>query len=482
MNRNGFTLIELLVSAGIFGLLITAMTVMLLEQQRQFNFTKELADIDTTGRAIIDLIASDIRNSGARQGKAFSVSFTNGGGTSCAPQAGPAVFGTLNSPPDCLNVYTWNLTSGFEPGQLAPTSGFRLPLLPLSLISKSESSLSFSNNANTSLTINLPATWFENEKGSSRNIFKPDPLRVNGDNILIGFRSRQRMCNPNPAVFADCEANPGRCAECSVILRATLNTNAETATITQSSDVLEHNFPRNLFPEQIADIEQFIVGVPDPSNRIVYGFIPTFSLAASEYSYVRQRRFSVDIANRSLNMIQNQGNPQPIAGGAVPGNPQILNAVGVVDLQFVFNIQNPDGIMTRVGACTFPDETSDGTCDKGRLFNNFDQRSDRTLVAGFFPPAGLGLTCCFGREQDIRSVDITLVLKSKIKPVQIKSGFYQSRIPPYADVAGKRAPKDIGDRGRQAGFNNEPQEGFIYRVFTTTVHLRNLTREEQYEI
>ena len=62
MKNKGYTLIELLISAAILSFLIAGMVIMLLQQQRQFNFTKEISDIDTTGRTLLGFISSEIDN------------------------------------------------------------------------------------------------------------------------------------------------------------------------------------------------------------------------------------------------------------------------------------------------------------------------------------------------------------------------------------------------------------------------------------
>jgi len=194
-----------------------------------------------------------------------------------------------------------------------------------------------------------------------------------------------------------------------------------------------------------------------------------------EFSLIKSRAFSVDIVNRGLRMSQNLGNFITIAGGGPNDrNQNILEAPGIVDLQFVFNLQNPDGSTSRVGKCNFPEDPADEDpanqddangkpCNNETegVFSDFDQQQTR------------------GREQDIRSVDIILVLKSKIKPQKQSGGFYEQRIPPIADVRERIAPKPDGSEDEQQSVFNEPQNGFIYRVFSTTVYLRNFAREEK---
>ena len=152
MNDKGYTIIELLISTAILSFLIMGMVIMLLQQQRQFNFTKEISDIDTTGRTLLNFIASEIRNSGARQGKAFSLKFINGGsdpGNLCIKTSTQVLIpnnnaGTVDSPPDCIALYTWDLTAGMTTINDAGDPELNLP-------STTETTLSFTNNTNTLL-------------------------------------------------------------------------------------------------------------------------------------------------------------------------------------------------------------------------------------------------------------------------------------------------------------------------------------------
>jgi prepilin-type N-terminal cleavage/methylation domain-containing protein len=453
MNNKGFTIIELLISAAILSFLIAGMVIMLLQQQRQFNFTKEISDIDTTGRTLLNFIASEIRNSGARQGKAFSLKFINGGSDPdnlCEQNSTQQDYsdeGTIDSAPDCIGIYTWNLTAGMT----NENDGINLP-------STTETTLFYSYNGGTQIEINLPENYFDgdtfigktyetnqeidNEDGGEN----PVPVTVPRD-ILLGFRSRQSLCNPNIDLQHECLTNTKKCSECAMILRASLTPGERKA---NAYEVVEHNFPKSLF-ENATNFNSYITGEQDQEgDGQIFGFIPSIANTPHEFNIVQSKYFRIDTESRGIEMAQNLGDYITIAGGIDGNNNQnILEAPGIVDLQFVFNLEDPDGGVTRVGVC------EDGYCD----FNKQDTR---------------------GREQDIRSVDINLVLKSKIKPQKQSGGFYEQRIPAIADVAARFAPKPHESEGEGQSKFNEPQNGFIYRVFSTTVYLRNLAREEDY--
>jgi len=235
MNNKGYTIIELLISTAILSFLIMGMVIMLLQQQRQFNFTKEISDIDTTGRTLLNFIASEIRNSGARQGKAFSLKFINGGSLPSA-DGDPACTnllanngrptqndipnndtGTIDSPPDCITIFTWDLTAGMTTISDAGGPELNIP-------STTESSLIFTNNTNT-LLIDLPESWVDD----NGNFI--DDNRNDGDDILLGFRSRQAKCNPNILIQNQCNINPELCSECAIIFNAILNESDRTANL-----------------------------------------------------------------------------------------------------------------------------------------------------------------------------------------------------------------------------------------------------------
>jgi hypothetical protein len=126
-----------------------------------------------------------------------------------------------------------------------------------------------------------------------------------------------------------------------------------------------------------------------------------------------------------------------------------LESPGIADLQFVFNLQNPDGTISKIGLC-------DGsTCnDAGKnIFSDFNQNQ------------------VDGREHDIRSIEIFLVIKSKIKPYKLSGGSYDEVIPEIADVLER-------DSGLNQSVFKEPEEGFIYRMHSTSVYPRNMSRED----
>ena len=450
MNTKGYTVIELLISAAILSFLITGMVIMLLQQQRQFNFTKEISDIDTTGKTLLNFIASEIRNSGARQGKAFSLKFINGGSDpdnlciqdSVQDDISNNNTGTVNSPPDCIALYTWNLTAGMTSGN----DGINLP-------STTETSLFYTYNGSSQLEIDLPESYFEGGTFIGKT-YKTKQAGSDNRDILLGFRSRQTLCNPNIELQRQCENNPSLCSECAMIFRASLNPAKRKA---NAYKVVEHNFPNYLFDNETSFVS-YISGISDiEGNGQNFGFIPSISSTPLEFNIIQSKYFRIDTESRGIEMAQNLGNYITIAGGIDGGNNQnILETPGIVDLQFVFNLQDADGGTTRVGIC------EDGDC------NNEDKR----IFSDFIQAAVLG------REQDIRSVDINLVLKSKIKPQKQSGGYYEQRIPPIADVEARIAPKPDGSEADGQSNFNEPQNGFIYRVFSTTVYPRNFAREE----
>ncbi len=341
-NKKGFTLIEILISAGILGFLITGMIIMLQQQQRQFNFTKEFADIDTTGRLVLNLLASEIRNAGARQGKSFSLKFVNGGSTpnganapcteeTIQPDIPNNATGTKDSPPDCITIYTWDITEGMTTLNASNEPELNIP-------STTESSLFFTNNTNN-LRIELPDSWFD------RNGNFIDRNRDDGDRILLGFRSRQTLCNPVFSIHYSCRINPALCSECAVIMQATLDEDVKVAI---ADEIIEHNFP-------IPQDSEFIQVIQGDANLGVnnFAFVPSIASTPMEYSYIQAKSFRVDTEARGLRLRENhRGVYLTIAGGA-PGddNPGFLEAPGIVDLQFVFTLQDPDGGITRVGVC-----------------------------------------------------------------------------------------------------------------------------------
>lgn len=403
MNNRGFTMIELMIAVSILAIIIAGMTIALQQQQRQFKMTKETVDVDQTARATLDFLATEIRNAGSRQGKTFAVQFFNGGSEGnnpCTVDTNKA--GSANSPPDCITLYTWDINRGQK--------GENLPSVP-GVIEVMQ---------NDPLVLTLPPQWFDGDK----LIGEP----AQDAEILLGFRSRTALCNPDSTV--NCSLTPDKCTECSVILRASVDGGAKTATIGSVDDIKVHNFPVSSF----SGFSDFINGTA--VNGVNYGFLSTFSALPSEMTIVNTKTLRVDLQNKSLLLQQNGGQPQPIAGGA--------NSPGIVDLQLVFNLQDPDGGMTKVGV---PLAANNG------LYPDFTN------------------TALNGREQDIRSVEIYLVVRSKLKPRKIEGGQLTQTIPAMADVSQRTvaAPSTT---------TNEPQEGYTYRILSTTVYMRNHSREE----
>jgi|GEM_PF-993512 len=429
MKKNGFTIIELMIAAAILGFMIAGMTLALLQQQRQFNISREAVDVDQTGRAVLDYLASEIKNSASREGKTFSLTFVNGGSSSdCANNT--ADKGSVDSPPDCLTIYTWDITRGMNPD---PGPGeVRLPSIA--------SAIEISSSA-SSLVLSLPDSWFQTN-GKLIGETESD------QEVLIGVRSRSNLCNPDPNI--SCLANPDSCTECSAILKGQVSDSSKTITFDDISDLKAHNFPVTY-----SSIGTFITGQTPADNGNNYGFIDTFNAQTSEMTIVDSKSFRVDTDKRQLEMSQNDGPFQPIAGGSTADTPEVLDAPGIVDLQFVFNMQNQDGSITKVGFCS----TSTCPCD--------------TSTSPDPPPATQSDFSCGpvrGREGNIRSVEIYLVVKSKTKPQNLSGGTFEQTIPQLGDVL-ERTVDDPSDL-------KEPEEGFIYRIHSTTVYPRNMARED----
>lgn len=400
MNNKGFTMIELMIAVTILTFMITGMTIAFQQQQRQFNFTKEAADIDQTVRSSIDFLATEIRNAASRQGKNFALEFFNGGsGTNCTADTDQT---GVDSPPDCFTVFTWDITRG--------QNGNELPSVP-AVVQVSQQS--------PSLQLILPPQWFENGVLIGEEDEPGDP------EILLGLRSRVNLCNPDNTI--SCGVSPEKCTECAVILRASVNESTKTATIDSLSDLKAQNFPVTSF----ASLAEFINGTAVGNG--FYGFIPTFSAQPSEMTIVSSKMFTVNQGTRELELSINGDAPVAVAGG--------VNAPGIVDLQLVFNLQDENGEITKVGV------------PLSAINNKFPDFSDSSLL---------------GREQDIRSVEINVVVRSKIKPQKIKSGNYRQTLPAIGDVS---------ERTIESG-TTEPEEGYIYRILSTTVYMRNHSREE----
>ncbi len=405
MNNRGFTMIELMIAVSILAIIIAGMTIALQQQQRQFKMTKEAVDTDQTARAVLDYLATEIRNAGSRQGKTFAVQFFNGGSDGNNPcTVDTNKEGSANSPPDCVTLYTWDISRGQD--------GTDLPSIP-GLIEVVQ---------NNPLQLRLPPQWFDEDTNTLIG------GTADGTDILLGLRSRTAICNPDSTV--NCSLEPERCTECSVILRASVDGSTKTATIDSLEDIKAHNLPVSNF----SGFSEFINGTA--VNGVNYGILPTFSSLPSEMTIVTSKTLRVDLADNELLLQQNNGQVLPIAGG--------VNAPGIVDFQLIFNLQDSNGGITKVGV---------------PLAANNGMYPD-------FAAAALN-----GREQDIRSVEIYIVVKSKIKPQKMQGGQYTQTLPAIADVLERTvaAPSTT---------TAEPEEGYTYRILSTTVYMRNHSREE----
>jgi len=407
MNSKGFTMIELLISVSIFALIIGGLTLALSQQQKQYNITQEAVDLDQTARATLDYIATEIRNAVSRQGKTFSLSFENGGSTESPPCSdNTADAGTEDSPPDCLAIFTWDITKG-QNGETLPSIAGTVQVV----------------SPGPPLVLQLPTEWFEGNILIGEN--------QENVNVDLGFRSRINLCNPvNPGI---CGINPEQCTECAVVLRSSVNGTTKQATIADSANsIIGQNFKNTPF----TSIGEFINGVT--INNVTMGFVPSISSQVSEMTIVQSKALRVDTVNRELEMSLNGGPFQPISGGT--------DAPGIVDIQYVFNLQDPDGGITKVGV---PLDAAN------RMYPDF--QSDPSLA---------------GREKDIRTVEIYLIARSKVIPQLIRGGALPVQtIPQVGDVLERQT--------NHASFGaNSSGVGFMYRTYSTTVYVRNMAREE----
>lgn len=402
-NNKGFTMIELMIAVSILAFIIAGMTIALQQQQRQFGLTKEGVEVDQTARSTLDFLATEIRNAGARQGKTFAIQFFNGGSEGNSPcTVDTNKGGSANSPPDCITLYTWDITRG--------RNGSDMPSVPAVI------QLTQSNP----LTLLLPSEWFDGNVLIGETAENVD--------ILLGFRSRTALCNPDNTI--NCNLEPERCTECSTIIRASVAGALKTATIDALDDVKLTNFPLTSFNS----MSDFVNGVA--VNGVNYGFLSTFSSQPSEMTIVDSKTLRVDLANKELLLELNGGPAQPIAGG--------VNAPGIADLQLVFNLQDAGGGITKVGV---------------------------PLSAGNNLYPDFSATALNGREQDIRSVEIYLVVKSKLKPKKVQGGQFTQTIPAIGDVLQRTVTSP-------SSTTNEPAAGYTYRILSTTVYMRNHSREE----
>lgn len=409
MKQKGFTLVELLISVSILTFMIAGMTIAFQQQQKQLNLTKEASDIDQAARSTLDFLATEIRNTASRQGKTFALEFFNGGShENCADDT---IETGKDSPPDCITLYTWDITRG--------QSGNDLPSVP-GLVQVTQSS--------PDLQLQLPNQWFEEfsvGEFTGNKLIGETEVNVN---VLLGFRSRVNLCNPDTSI--NCGVTPDKCTECSVLLETAVNGTTKTGTVSGASKIKKHNFPITNF----SSFSEFLDGVQVGNG--MYGFLPTFATQPAEMTIVSTKTFRINSNTNELELSLDGGAFVPVAGG--------INAPGIVDMQFVFNLQDEDGKITKVGV---PLDLS---------INWFPDFSNSSLL---------------GREQDIRSVEIYIVVKSKIKPKKQSGGDYKSVIPAVGDVLQRtvNAPSST---------INEPEEGYIYRTLSTTVYMRNHSREE----
>lgn len=409
-NNKGFTLIEMLISVAILSLVITGLITILMQQQRQFNLTSQGVDVDQTGNAALDYIATQIRNAGARQGKNVAFEFANGG-SEFSPMCSDNTTKTgTDAPPDCLTLFTWDITEG----QIVNSATTEFP---------STSQGVDATLVGSALSINV-ANWLTPLADSN--------LIQSGN--LIGFWSRGSLCNPvNPS---SCLGTPEDCTECSAVIKIdSLDTSTKKATLGNASSILSQDF-------QISDFSD----ITDFYNNF---FLPKISALSSEMTIVQATTFGIS-NEKALVMEENSsGTFQAIAGGEISGS-QI--GPGIIDLQFVFNLQDPDGGITRVGMPFDDDETV-------RQFTDFTTVSSTGSL-----PYNADMR---GREKDTRTVEIYLVVRSRLKP-QLISG---SHIP-------SKNLNAMGDVTVRPTSQASLGEGYIYKVFNTVVYMRNLGREE----
>jgi prepilin-type N-terminal cleavage/methylation domain-containing protein len=409
MNSKGFTMIELLISVAIFALIIGGLTLALSQQQKQNNVTREAVDLDQTARATLDYIATEIRNAVSRQGKSFSLNFVNGGSTPASPcTANTPDAGTEDSPPECLTIFTWDITKGQNSGNL-PSIAVNTQMV----------------TQGPPLVLQLPQEWF-----NGNNLIGETQQVVDAN---LGFRSRINLCNP--ANSAICGTNPDKCTECAAIIRASINGTTKQATIADSAgSILTQNFQDSPY----TSLDDFVTNA----------FVPGISSQVSEMTIVQSKAFRVNTANRQLEMSQNGGPFQPIAGGT--------DAPGIVDLQLVFNLQNRNGGITKVGVPSEP-----ANC----RFTDFNELEDSTDPLNAADP-------CYASEKDVRTVEIYLIARSKVIPQLIRGGTLPvETIPQVGDVL-ERTTDHASFGATSTGV------GFMYRTFSTTVYVRNMAREE----
>jgi len=398
-SNEGFTIVALLVSISVFAIIFASLMLAFQVQQRQFTITQEGVNVDQTGRSALDLIASDLRNAGARQAKSYSIRFINGGSPDCDGVTTQP--GTTSSDPDCVQIYTWDKIRGFT---VDPSGNETYPSIAgdVTVVSTSP------------FRIQIPDAW------KDANIIQTN------ESHIIGFWSRSVLCDSSGTIA--CNDNPEQCTDCGAILRVDPDDILSSNTIMEFDNedaILEQNFQ----DAEFTDLNSFL-------NNF---FLPRISTLTSEMTILKYSEYAVDKTTRSLLY---SGDPT-VASSVIAGGE---NSPGIVDLQFVFNLQNPDGTMAKVGVPS-------GT-------NAFSDFTDPTLVESGTGPH-------VSRMKDAGTVQVFLVVRSRLKP-QLMSG----NPPPAKDLP------EIGDRLEISTSDPSFGEGYIYKVFTTTVYLRNLSREE----
>jgi len=340
-NINGFTMIELLVSAGIMALIIAGMTVALQQQQRQFRLTSETVDIDQTARTLLDFMATEIRNAGARQGKNFSIQHVNGGSiadeaTRCSQDAATTLTGTINSPPDCITITTWDIARGLVNDPTAPED---------TTLNKKPSKVSQPNPPQLiagEIVINLPESWFDDSGGFIGGTIGEGTPQETQD-ALIGLRSRSNLCHPNEDI--DCLQNPGRCTQCAIIFRAQIDEANKQAKINDLDDIFVENLPVTF--TSVANIINGQDIDPGDADPTLYGLIHSITLLPSEMSIVKSKTFRLDPNKRELQLSEDGLDFEAIAGGEI-GTPGALETPGIIDMQFVFHLQDPVSTASKV--------------------------------------------------------------------------------------------------------------------------------------
>lgn len=352
-NDKGLTLIELLISTAIISILIVGISIMLLEQQRQFDYARETSDIESTGKDILSFISKEIRS-------AEVIQFTDGDPS--------------NFVPDKITIYRRNTDD------LAPSAVYRsqLGLIKSSAVEWTSSHLEISgvpNEWNSRLTQDEPA-W-------------------------LGFRSGTKLCDGSATATdnSNCVSQSHLCSRCSVILKAD---SYKKGAATFTADSIEHT---NI-PGAGTNID----------NTFATKFFHNIVSAPMETSLMKSSSFQVNTANMELEMDDSGSTYTPIAGG-------LGDDVGVVDLQFVFNVG----------------DTAAGT-NIGNVTGN---------------PA----TLTKEQERQLRSVDVILVLRSQWR--------LQDRVPEPKILA-------IANVAQRDTSSSPPlDKGYIYKTFRNSVHLRN---------